>query len=96
MATVEPWCLNGPFGRHFIEDSDTGHVYAVPEIFEQTSVAVPITKETFDALYALWRCGASFTQLAEEHGMSRTALGWLLVMQADDRLCRYDVRYGDC
>jgi len=94
MATVEPWCLNGPVGRRFIEDSDTGLVYAVPEIFERASVSVPIDKETFDALYAMWRCGAGHTQLAEAHNMSATTLGWMLVMQAEDKLRRYDVHYG--
>jgi hypothetical protein len=78
--------------RYLIEDD--GVIYAVPEIFEQDSIAVPITKETFDALYTMWRCGAGHTQLAEAHNMSATTLGWLLVMQANDKLRRYDVHYG--
>lgn len=94
METAEPWYVYGPPGRRFIEDSDTGLVYAVPEIFERAPVSVPIDKETFNALYAMWRCGAGHTQLAEAHNMSATTLGWMLVMQVEDKLCRYDVHYG--
>jgi hypothetical protein len=94
METAEHRYIYGSSGRRFIEDSDTGLVYAVPEIFEQDSIYVPIDKETFDALYAMWRCGAGLTQLAEAYNMSPPTLGWLLVMQVEDRLCRYDVHYG--
>jgi hypothetical protein len=92
MAIANPF-YRSP-SRRFIGDSDTGVVYAVPEIFEQDPIYVPIDKETFDALYAMWRCGASFVELAKAHGMSTTTLGWMLVMQADDKLRRYDVHYG--
>ena len=93
METVNPWYVNTP-ERRYIGDADTGVVYAIPELEPRTSVYVPVDKETFDALYTMWRCGAGHTQLAEAHGMSSTTLGWLLVMQVEDKLCRYDVHYG--
>lgn len=78
--------------RYLIEDD--GVVYALPDLNPRTSVYVPITKETFDALYTMWRCGAGHTQLAKACDMSTTTLGWMLVMQTNDKLHRYDVHYG--
>lgn len=78
--------------KHFIKDD--GVLYALPEIRARTSIAVSIDKDTFEALYVMWRCGSGHTQLAKEYNMSATTLGWLLVMQANDELRKYDVHYG--
>ena len=93
MAIANP--VRHAFGRQYIEDSDTGIVFAIQYLQPHTVVIVPIDRETFDAIYAVWVCGASFVALATEHNMSAQSLGWMLVMQANDQLDQYDVRYGN-
>jgi hypothetical protein len=43
---------------------------------------LPITREEFEGLYAIWQVGAHYIELAEAYGIRPSTLGWCFMMWA--------------
>ena len=58
-------------------------------------VSLPITREELEALYVMWRCGASYRDLAREHGVHADTLAWCFIHRGANELDRFLVHYKD-
>lgn len=76
-----------------MEIVDDGVRYMVAERPRHVEVGLPLTREEFKELYAVWRCGGSFIALARAHGVNPYELGWAFVMKNSDSLDGYKVHY---
>lgn len=43
---------------------------------KKVNVRLPITREEFDGLYAMWKMGADYKDIANARGIAPAALAW--------------------
>lgn len=61
-------------------------------------IDLPITREVFEGLYAMWKMGADEYELAHRHGVGRALLAWCFLMHSGDGLVNhptYRVHFKD-